>query len=96
VQWGPGSASDGLAFGEDDDDEPSLPDSTAQANSLNNRVGGGAGKRLSLQELQASSSLPLPPCHDSDERLPILSGSPAVLYILPNALSLVGPYTTSV
>lgn len=53
LPWGPGSASDGLAF-EEEDDEPSQPDSAAQATSLNNRVGGGAGKRLSLQELQAS------------------------------------------
>ncbi len=54
MAWGPGSASDGLAFCEEDDDDPSQPDSTAQEASFNNRVGGGAGKRLSLQELQAS------------------------------------------
>ncbi|CAL8467791.1 g7329 [Coccomyxa elongata] len=53
MAWGPGSASDGLAFCEEDDDDPSQPDSTAQEASFNNRVGGGAGKRLSLQELQA-------------------------------------------
>ncbi len=52
MAWGPGSASDGLAFCDEDDDDPSQPDSTTQDAGFNNRVGGGAGKRLSLQELQ--------------------------------------------
>ncbi len=53
MAWGPGSASDGLAFCDEEDDDPSQPDSSTQEASFNNRVGGGAGKRLSLQELQA-------------------------------------------
>ena len=55
LPWGPpGSVSDGLAFcDEEDDDGRSQPDSGAHDTAFNNRVGGGAGKRLSLQDLQA-------------------------------------------
>jgi hypothetical protein len=62
MAWGPGSASDGLAFCDEEDDDPSQPDSTAQEASFNNRVGGGAGKRLSLQELQACISFLIIDC----------------------------------
>ena len=77
MAWGPGSASDGFTFCEEDDDDPSQPDSTAQEASFNNRVGGGAGKRLSLQELQARTlSLIWPP-------------SPVMLPAVPVDMSLV-------
>ena len=62
VPWGPpGSVSDGLAFcDEEDDDGRSQPDSGAHDTAFNNRVGGGAGKRLSLQDLQARAPPHLP------------------------------------
>ena len=62
VPWGPpGSVSDGLAFcDEEDDDSRSQPDSGAHDTAFNNRVGGGAGKRLSLQDLQARADSRLP------------------------------------
>ena len=50
LPWDGGALPGGLPFCHDDDDMRMVLDSNGQ--DINNRVGGGAGKRLSLPELQ--------------------------------------------
>ena len=54
LPWDGVAMSGSLPFCDDDDDMRMMLDGSTQ--DVNNRVGGGAGKRLSLQELQVCST----------------------------------------
>lgn len=55
LPWDRGALPGGLPFCDDDEDMQMILDANGQ--DVNNRVGGGAGKRLSLPELQVRSLL---------------------------------------